>query len=756
MKRRFLNIFFITFLAFFSSIVNAAENLPVDCIRQVGDTSETFDGRMACGATSAVMIAAYHNRLPVHTITCTFCPPSHPSDYGWYISERYTLYGYTYDREHPTLTGIAQGAYGYIHDYTDSGPGSAYPTHARGYFRRHGLFSKVIYSPDYETDVKAEIDKGHPVWASTNLWPYGHIVVIKGYTDDDHYIVNDPWIDGDEDGDLDSQDWCDMGNDMQYTWGEMGVGSKWIVTADPISPGNRVEALYNSISVRREPRLGAISDGYVYAGDKGTILDDPVYGCFYNADSYTWWKIQWDNGKQGWSACGNFGYLENWIEKIESTEEPDLIVDDIWIDPDPPDAGNFNRVWFRIKNQGSGDTVGFFRSKLYFDGVYRAYADKNGLIAGSSQAYYWDTSWPSDYNSYTVRVVVDADGAITESNEGNNERSESFSATPPTDTTPPPAPVISSSSHAENVWSSNDDLSFSWTEPSDTSGISGYSYALTANPSAIPDVVSEGTSRSKSYFNIADGTWYFYVRARDGAGNWGPADHYGPVKIDDTPPAAPISLTALPSDWTNNSVFSIGWTDPSDPSGIDKAYYRIGSAPSSPTDGIWSTISPFPAAATSEGGQAIYVWLMDGAGNLNHNNRDTAILYYDATSPSNPTSCTETHGVQSGVDQNTVNDPSFTWSGASDSASGIDNYYYYWGTNASGTSTTYTALAGYDPSAVSPGTYYLRLKTRDNAGNDASWTTVFTFIYSAPNDPPVLTGIPDQSLDENTSLDNAI
>ncbi|NQT73717.1 MAG: M23 family metallopeptidase, partial [Chloroflexi bacterium] len=324
------------------------------------------------------------------------------------------------------------------------------------------------------------------------------------------------------------------------------------------------------------------------------------------------------------------------------------------------------------------------------------------------------------------------------------------------DTVLPPVPIISSSTHTEGVWSNNDDPSFSWIEPSDASGIIGYSYYFDQNSSTIPNTTSEGTSKSKGYSNAIDGTWYFHVRAKDGAGNWGSPDHYGPVKIDDTPPTAPISLTALPSDWTNNSVFSIGWTDPSDPSGIDKAYYKIDSAPSGPTDGIWSTINPFPAAATSEGGQAIYVWLMDGAGNLNHNNRDTAILYYDATSPSNPTSCTETHGVQSGVDQNTVNDPNFTWSGASDSASGIDNYYYYWGTNALGTSTTYTALAGYDPSTVSPGTYYLRLKTRDNAGNDASWTAVFTFIYSAPNDPPVIAGIPDQSLDENTSLDNAI
>jgi len=115
------------------------------------------------------------------------------------------------------------------------------------------------------------------------------------------------------------------------------------------------------------------------------------------------------------------------IKVTVTIEKPDLIVDDIWIDPDPPEAGASNRIRFRIKNQGDGDAVGTFRSKLYFDDVYRVYADTDGLTAGSTKTYYWDMTWPSDSNPHTIRVVVDADGAITESNEGNNERSESFS-----------------------------------------------------------------------------------------------------------------------------------------------------------------------------------------------------------------------------------------------------------------------------------------------------------------------------------------
>ena len=50
----------------------------------------------------------------------------------------------------------------------------------------------------------------------------------------------------------------------------------------------------------------------------------------------------------------------------------------------------------------------------------------------------------------------------------------------------------------------------------------------------------------------------------------------------------------------------------------------------------------------------------------------------DATAPSNPISCVQTNSsTESDVWQDEVNDPSFTWSGASDAHTGIDGYYYY-------------------------------------------------------------------------------
>jgi subtilisin-like proprotein convertase family protein len=102
----------------------------------------------------------------------------------------------------------------------------------------------------------------------------------------------------------------------------------------------------------------------------------------------------------------------------------------------------------------------------------------------------------------------------------------------------------------------------------------------------------------------------------------------------------------------------------------------------------------------------------------------------DTIPPNNPTGCTETHGVVSSVWQNTVDTPAFAWNGASDgSGSAVKGYYWYFGDNLSADPATWTATAGCNPSAVSSGTYYLRVKTEDNAGNRSSPVTLFIFKY---------------------------
>ncbi|HJH26984.1 MAG TPA: hypothetical protein C5S37_09510, partial [Methanophagales archaeon] len=100
------------------------------------------------------------------------------------------------------------------------------------------------------------------------------------------------------------------------------------------------------------------------------------------------------------------------------------------------------------------------------------------------------------------------------------------------DTAPPPAPVISSTTHPdEDVWYCNRNPTFNWTTPSAASGIACYSYALDHSASTTPDETCNTTENTKSYTDLAYNIWYFHVRAKDNADNWGPADHYR-VKIE--------------------------------------------------------------------------------------------------------------------------------------------------------------------------------------------------------------------------------
>lgn len=62
-----------------------------------------------------------------------------------------------------------------------------------------------------------------------------------------------------------------------------------------------------------------------------------------------------------------------------------------------------------------------------------------------------------------------------------------------------------------------------------------YSYELDQAPDTEPDVTAEGTGTTASFSDVADGLWWFHVRAVDAEGNWGPTAHRQ-VMIDCTGP----------------------------------------------------------------------------------------------------------------------------------------------------------------------------------------------------------------------------
>lgn len=205
------------------------------------------------------------------------------------------------------------------------------------------------------------------------------------------------------------------------------------------------------------------------------------------------------------------------------------------------------------------------------------------------------------------------------------------------DTTPPAEPVLSSDTHpSQSTWYSQNSVELSWSISSDLSGIDGFSFELDRIPGTVPDEVSEGLGTETEYHDLGDGIWHFHCRAVDGLGHWGSPAHFT-IRIDMTAPGPPQEITAAPSGWSGTNSFSISWADPGDLSGIGGAYTKFNVSPTSDTDGTFIEGQQPHVEVPGEGIHTLYVWLQDGAGNVDGDNWSSVELYFDATPPTGGT-----------------------------------------------------------------------------------------------------------------------
>jgi hypothetical protein len=102
---------------------------------------------------------------------------------------------------------------------------------------------------------------------------------------------------------------------------------------------------------------------------------------------------------------------------------------------------------------------------------------------------------------------------------------------------------------SEDTWLYAMQTNFSWNGVDGVSNrVIEYSYILTTDTSAQPDNVPEGTignfenTKSKSYSGLQSSKYYFKVKAKDLAGNWGPVSWIN-FSLDNSPPSRPEILT---------------------------------------------------------------------------------------------------------------------------------------------------------------------------------------------------------------------
>ncbi len=208
-----------------------------------------------------------------------------------------------------------------------------------------------------------------------------------------------------------------------------------------------------------------------------------------------------------------------------------------------------------------------------------------------------------------------------------------------------------------------------------------------------------------------------------------------------------LDLTYVAS-WTSLSSSS---TTPSDSS----VTYETRSSTDRATWSNWQSVSSGTIASPARRYLQVRATLVASTGQSSTPTLSSITVTYtgDTNSPSNPSVFTGSSQAASGTALVSGNSysyaaPYFTWSGASDTETSVAGYYVYFGTDSSAdpsvsgslqTTTNYTVTV-----PLSNGTYYLRLKTKDSAGNIAAAVTGFSYIY---------TGVSPTSVSATTTSD---
>ncbi|MDZ7360153.1 MAG: putative Ig domain-containing protein [candidate division KSB1 bacterium] len=146
---------------------------------------------------------------------------------------------------------------------------------------------------------------------------------------------------------------------------------------------------------------------------------------------------------------------------------------------------------------------------------------------------------------------------------------------------------------------------------------------------------------------------------------------------DLTAPAAPQAVHIEPAQWSANKKFTLRWQNPFDPSRVTGAFYKIGAPPTHNQDGVFVagaegvTIDQLELLATKEGKTPVYLWLMDGRGNVDFRNTATVSYRYDATPP------TPAQNLSPNRQWTRGDSLLLQWTPSTDATSGIRRYHFF-------------------------------------------------------------------------------
>ena len=335
--------------------------------------------------------------------------------------------------------------------------------------------------------------------------------------------------------------------------------------------------------------------------------------------------------------------------------------------------------------------------------------------------------------TYTVTLTV------TEA-DGDSDTETKASYVTATDGTPPAVPALLAPANGKRTTDSTP-----WLDWSDVSDPSGVHYELQVDDSADFSSLAyshtwlNGSSHSLATA-LADGVYYWRVRAVDGAGNasaWASALTF---TVDSTAPAVPALLAPANGKRTTDTTPWLDWSDVTD---LTAVHYQLQVDDSADFSSLayshtWLNGSSHSLATALADG--VYYWrvrAVDGAGNASA--WASALTFtVDSTAPAVPALLAPANGKTT-----TDSTPWLDWSDVTDLTAVHYQLQVDDSADFSSLAYSHTWLNGSSHSlatALADGVYYWRVRAVDGAGNASAWASALTFTVdsTAPAVPALL------------------
>ncbi len=304
------------------------------------------------------------------------------------------------------------------------------------------------------------------------------------------------------------------------------------------------------------------------------------------------------------------------------------------------------------------------------------------------------------------------------------------------DATTPAVHDLTSSSHPDpNIWYGASSATFTWQANEGPSGV-GYSWSVDGSAGGEPDETIDGSAGTAT-LDLADGEWYFHVKARSGAGVWS-AVATRRVRVDADGPSI-SSLTCSPqtseSAWYAATSATFTWSADGGASGVDGYSWSLDQSALTDPDTTSEGTSPTETFELTDGVWYFHVRAVDGAGRWSGTAHRR--IQIDSAGPT-MTSLTST----SHPDETTWcrgSEVRLSWAG-SDAGSGVAGYSWLLDNAAAtvpdqadegpGTAVTIPGLAD--------GDWWAHVRCRDAAGN---WSGTLHRRLRVDGAGPVITGM---------------